>query len=42
MALIKCYESGKEISDNAPSCLHCGAPQLVSKNKEVKAKNYQL
>ena len=38
MALIKCYECGKEISDKAPSCPHCGAPQLVSKNKEVKAK----
>ena len=38
MALIKCYECGKEISEKAPSCPHCGAPQLVSKNKEVKAK----
>ena len=38
MALIKCYECGKDISDKAPSCPHCGAPQLVSKNKEVKAK----
>ena len=38
MALIECYECGKEISDKAPSCPHCGAPQLVSKNKEVKAK----
>ena len=38
MALIKCYECGKEISDKAPSCPHCGAPQLVSKNKEVKTK----
>ena len=38
MALIECYECGKEISDKAPSCPHCGAPQLVSKNKELKAK----
>ena len=38
MALIKSYECGKEISDKAPSCPHCGAPQLVSKNKEVKTK----
>ena len=38
MALIKCYECGKEISEKAPFCPHCGAPQLVSKNKEVKAK----
>jgi len=26
MALIKCYECGKEISDKATSCPHCGAP----------------
>ena len=38
MALIKCYECGKEISDKAPSCPHCGAPKLVAANKKVKAK----
>ena len=27
MALIKCYECEKEISDNAPACPHCGAPK---------------
>jgi len=26
MALIKCHECGKEISDKANGCLHCGAP----------------
>lgn len=26
MALIKCYECNKEISDSAASCPHCGAP----------------
>ena len=26
MALIKCYECEKEISDKAPACPHCGAP----------------
>lgn len=26
MALIKCKECGKEISDKAPACPHCGAP----------------
>ena len=26
MALIKCPECGKEISDKAPSCIHCGFP----------------
>ena len=38
MALIKCYECGKEISDKAPSCPHCRAPKLVAANKEVKTK----
>ena len=33
MALIKCYECGKEISDKAPSCPQCGAPQLVATKK---------
>ena len=35
MALIKCYECGKEISDKAPSCPHFGAPKLVAANKKV-------
>lgn len=26
MALIKCRECGKEVSDKAESCIHCGAP----------------
>ncbi len=26
MALIKCKECGKEISDTASACVHCGAP----------------
>ena len=26
MALIKCSECGKEISDRAASCIHCGCP----------------
>ena len=26
MALIKCPECGKEISDKAQSCIHCGCP----------------
>ena len=33
MALIKCPECGKEISDKAVSCPHCGFP--ISK-EEVK------
>ncbi len=27
MALIKCYECEKEISNQAPACPHCGAPK---------------
>ena len=27
MALIKCYECEKEISDKAAACPHCGAPK---------------
>ena len=26
MALIKCPECGKEISDKAKNCIHCGYP----------------
>ena len=26
MSLIKCPECGKEISDKAPACIHCGCP----------------
>lgn len=29
MSLIKCGECGKEISDQAPSCIGCGAPVAV-------------
>ena len=36
MALIKCPECGKEISDQAPACIHCGFP--LSKLKTVKEK----
>ncbi len=30
MALIKCSECGREISDKAPACIHCGCPISVS------------
>ena len=26
MALIPCPECGKEVSDRAPACIHCGYP----------------
>ena len=36
MALIKCKECGKTISDEAKSCPNCGSPTEKSKNKRVK------
>lgn len=38
MALIKCYECGKEISDLAQQCIQCGAP----KNKDEITQNEAL
>ena len=32
MALIKCPECGKEISDKSNQCIHCGYP-LIIKNE---------
>lgn len=32
MALVKCPECGKEISDNSKKCIHCGSP--IKKKKE--------
>ncbi len=41
MALIKCADCGKEISDKAKSCPNCGCPivQESEKTTEVKEKN---
>mgnify|MGYP002782778665 CR=1 FL=1 len=36
MALIKCPECGKEISDASTACIHCGYP--ISKNPDVQEK----
>jgi len=36
MALIKCYECSKEISDKAISCPNCGAPQSEKKQTITK------
>lgn len=33
MALIKCPECGREISDNATVCPHCGCPSDIIKEK---------
>jgi len=34
MALIKCNECGKEISDKATNCIHCGCPIEEFKKKD--------
>lgn len=33
MALIKCSECGKEISDRGEACVHCGCPISITKAK---------
>ena len=33
MALIKCPECGKEISDKASACIHCGYPLMNMQQK---------
>lgn len=35
MALIKCSECGKEISDKAMECIHCGCP-IERKQEDIK------
>lgn len=35
MALIKCPECGKEISDKAPTCIHCGFPLQQPKPQKI-------
>lgn len=37
MALIKCPECGKEISDKASACPNCGCPSSEFKEKEANA-----
>lgn len=36
MALIKCPECGKEISDKAVSCPQCGCPIIIHSAKDIK------
>ena len=38
MALIKCKECGKEISDRASACPNCGCPLLEISKGEVRIK----
>lgn len=36
MALIKCPECGKEVSDKASTCIHCGCPLSAQKESFYK------
>ena len=36
MALIKCPECGREVSEKASNCINCGSPLLVDKKVKVK------
>ena len=40
MALIKCSECGKEISDKAKECIHCGNPIFKEKVKTMEKKEW--
>ena len=42
MALIKCYECGKEISDTAPSCPGCGALKKLTVEEEELEKTMAI
>jgi predicted nucleic acid-binding Zn ribbon protein len=37
MALIKCHECGGQISDQAQTCPHCGAPAIAPRRRKRKA-----
>lgn len=41
MALIKCPECGKEISDKAPACIHCGCPMNQEPEQNTESSNTQ-
>ncbi|MFQ7000483.1 MAG: ribosomal protein L7/L12 [Clostridium sp.] len=43
MALIKCPECGKEISDKALACIHCGFPlKEINKEENKKCEFYKV
>ena len=43
MSMIKCTECGKEISDKATACPHCGCPmtEILSATKEEENLHYE-
>lgn len=40
MALIKCPECGKEVSDKANACIHCGYPLNEQKDFHLRRESY--
>ena len=42
--LIKCPECGKDVSDKAPACIHCGFPlsSIEPNTCEINGKTYDL
>ncbi len=42
MALVYCRECGKQVSDQAPTCPNCGAPQGVAALAAAPAKPVKL
>ena len=41
MALIKCKECGKEVSDKAKTCPNCGCPIFKEVVKKIKKKKWE-
>ncbi len=41
MALIKCPECDKEISDKATCCPNCGNPLIIDNNEKIQQKNHK-
>lgn len=42
MPLIKCPECGKEVSDKAPQCIHCGYPMRVHNNTKCSVNGVEI
>lgn len=42
MAMIKCSECGRDISDTADMCIGCGAPILIAANNESTQENQRV
>ena len=41
MSLIKCSECGKEFSDKATTCIHCGCPNNIKAKELFTEKDYK-